>query len=305
MATETYKIYGYLSGGRRTVRESGTHDVLYGSGQVRAPEYLRIVKDGVILSGEETMAEFAKPQWGNGSQTLEEILPILPAKVYPVLSAPFYEWHPYDPDDEATHPTQDPYEIWGGRLGNAMYWECEGAELGKYYQGAAMTYVNHEVIWKVLGIKRYRRMKQSPAEDAYIPNPEFPIVEAERAAKREQFHTILRAILTPVGHYQFRGLPTGDDPRRTDPNKYGYGWNINTVDIPVDPAHRLAIPAWGWKFLPAPMRNPENVITKFRDSTGVIYTKGIDHHETTLNGFIECSLDISPYSVRMKTLLHL
>lgn len=139
-----------------------------------------------------------------------------------------------------------------------------------------------------------------------VPNPEFPIVEAERAQKKAQFEAILRPILSPIGHYQFRGLPTGDDPRRTDPTKFGYGWNINGIDIPNDPAHRLAIPAWGFAFLEAPMRNPENVTTKFRNTTtGEVYTKVIDHYELIMSMGLRAALEVSPFESRMDALLHL
>jgi len=308
MATETYKIYGYLSGGRRTIRESGTHNVLYGLGKpVRTPEYLRIVKDGVILSGEETKAELKLPKWGNGSQTMEEILPVLPAKVPETLPAPFFQWMPYDPTNP---PTQDPFEIWAGQTGNAMYWELEGIQVGKYFQGAGNSVhikdaEGNLTVWNILDVKRYRRMNQL-YQPVVIPNPQFPIVEAERAEKKAQFEAILRAILTPIGHYQFRGFPTGDDPRRTDPTKFGYGWSINDVDIPNDPAHRLAIPAWGFKFLEAPMRNPENVTTNYRNSTtGVRYTKVIDHYEQIMASGLRAALDVSPFESRMNALLHL
>lgn len=306
---ETYAIIGFLSGGRMSIRESGTHDVLYGLAgkKVRTPEHLRLVKDGVVLSSSATLAEFNKPQWGNGSQTVEEILPVLPAKVPEYLPAPFWGWNIYDP---LNPPTQDPFEIWAGLTGNAMYWELEGDQLGKYFQGAGnsvhITDADGKLtVWDVLGIKRYRRMKQG-TEPSAIPNPQFPIVEAERAEKKAQYEAIIRSILTPVGHYQFRGLPTGDDPRRTDPTKFGYGWRINGVDIPVDPAHRLAVPSWGFKFLVAPMRNPENVVTQYRDSrTGERYSRVIDHYEQTFAAAIRDSLDVAPYEKRMKALLHI
>lgn len=310
MATETYRIYGYLSGGRRTIRESGTHDTIYGLAgkKIRTPERLRLVIGGAVLSGARTLAELAKPIWGNGSQTMEEVLPVLPAKVPEFLPSNLWEWNTYDP---ANPPTQDPVEIWGSALtGNAMYWELEGDQLGKYFQGAGNSvHIKDDdgklVVWNVLGVKRYRRMKQG-TEPTFIPNPQFPIVEAERAEKKAQYEAIIRATLTPVGHYQFRGLPTGDDPKRTDPTKFGYGWQINGVDIPVDPNHRLAVPAWGFKFVEAPMRNPENVVTNYRNSkTGERYSKVIDHYEQTFQIAIRDSLDVAPYEKRMKALLHL
>lgn len=306
---ETYAILGFLSGGRTTLRESGTHDTDYGKAgkTVRTPHVLRMIKDGVLLSGAATMAELNKPQWGNGSQTMEEILPVLPAKVPKFLPSGFWDWHPYDPSNP---PTQDPFEIWSGLTGNAMYWELEGDQVGKYFQGAGNSVhikdVNGNlVVWNILGIQRYRRMKQG-TEPSFIPNPQFPIVEAEREEKKAQFEAIIRATLVPVGHYQFRGLPTGDDPRRTDPNKFGYGWRINGEDIPVDPTHRLAIPAWGWKFLPAPMRNPENHAYKGRDSrTGVVTTIVVDLYEQTFETALKNALDVTPHNKRMKTLLSL
>ncbi|MFA6973985.1 MAG: hypothetical protein WC238_04600 [Parcubacteria group bacterium] len=257
----------------------------------------------MILSGEETKAELIR-------LGMENALPVLPAKVPEFLPAPFYEWHLYDPNDPATHPTQDPYEIWSGRQGNERYWELEGTILGRYFQGAGNSVHitdadGNLTIWNTLEVKKYRRMNTT-SRPVKIPNPQFPIVEAERAAKKAQFEAILRPILTPIGQYQFRGFPLGDDPHRTDPTKYGYGWEINGVDIPKSPAHRLAILAWGFAFLEAPMRNPENVTTSYRNTTtGERFTRVVDHYEHTMAAGLKAALDVADYESRMNALLHL
>jgi len=301
MATETFAIYGFALNGRKPIRQSGVHDVLHGLAgkSVRAPFYLRMIKDGILLTGAQTLAELNLPQWGNGSQTMEEVLPVLPAKVPKLLPSPFWGWSTYDPNDPATHPTQDPFEIWAGQQGNAMYWELEGDVAGKYFQGAGNSvHITDDdgnlTVWNAIGVKRYRRMNQGTAP-VQIPNPEYPVVEAERAAKKAQFIAILKPILVPVGQYQFRGFPTGDDPMRTDPTKYGYGWRINGVDIPVDPSHRLAVPQSGYKFLEAPMRNPE------WDK----YNPTVNLYEKYLNKHLLDALEVSPHEMRMRVLLHL
>ena len=76
------------------------------------------------------------------------------------------------------------------------------------------------------------------------------------------------------------------------------------MDIPVDPAHRLAIPAWGFKMLEAPMRNPEWVTVYYWEG-GVRKSRQENIYDKTLNLHLGEAVDIPNYIQRMNVLLHL
>jgi hypothetical protein len=257
-----------------------------------------MILNSKILSKEECIAEFAKPQYGNGSQTLEEILPVLPEKVKERIPSPFFEWHDYDPNDESTHPTANPYEIWpdAGLNGNAMYWECEISNPdGALWQGGGTITSLHEERWSVMGVKRYRRFKQA-YESASIPNPLYPIIKAERDEKTAVYSAVIRSLLVPFGMFQFQGLPVHGN----------YEWSVDGQKVERSHEYRLATDTdtIEFKFIEAPMRNPE--IMHVNHGATKTEPAGVwvwDMYEKTVAGAIARTLDVKPYNLRINSLL--
>jgi hypothetical protein len=224
-----------------------------GNKPVRSPFRLGLLKNGKYLIQTEAFVELKKPIWGpNNNQMFEDILPFLTAPVPKYINSidAQYEWHSFDKDNPDTYP---PTEI----PDNGRGWECEDSRIpGKYYQNMYWSVADANTWGDVLHIFRYRKQKLSSTEPVQIPNPEYPIVEAKRAADRALYKQILQDTFDLLATYQFPGLPClgswkwyeGDTP-------------YTTVIIPQDCGHQLALlnAVGGWKMVLKPMPEADQI----------------------------------------------
>lgn len=261
MATQIVKYYTKTSYGKWTVRKSQVQDDTYGvdGKPIRTPHTLGLLReDGKLLLGNTLLLELKKPIWGdNNDQLFSDLIPDFPAKVPEKLVTDTYQWFSFDPDNPETYPKSEcpPDSPWYSQYNGPRGWECENKLYpGMYYQNMHWFLDKPEemaYIWKVLNIWRYRQ-QADPGISAWQPNPEYPIVEAQRAEAGRQWRALVERYLIPVGSFQFQGLPLNTATVE-------YQWDIDGVRMTPDPKHKLANGpgGTGWKMIPTPLRNPE------------------------------------------------
>jgi len=246
MATQTVKYYEKTSFGSWTRRKTQVQDDTYGiAGKSITLSRLGVVKDGKLYIGDELLALL-------NTMNFKDSIPDFPAAVSQYLPSEQWPSYLFDPDDPATYPqTETPEGITRG-------WECQDSRYpGRHYQNMHWNGIETAEEWRVLHVCDYRR-QTTGSDHPRVPNPEYPIIEAQRAEAGQVYSNLIRTTFVPVASYQFQGLPlnaAGEDR---------YQWSIDGVKSPPIPGHRLAVVAGstgaGWKLIPTPMRNPEKVI---------------------------------------------
>ena len=205
--------YSYAGGGRSTV-----FDENYGRIPVRpySPYKLGLEVNGEYLTGSAALTELNKPIWGeNGDQKFEDVLPTLTPAV-PMFTMGYYPWH-----DILEVPEEDPPNGYEVMLENGGLVQRLPLESYPY--------------WHLFGATQWRKYAPNPTQQ---PNPEYPIVEAQRAAERQQYKEILQETFTLMSNLVF---PT----YLYDLNKTNLKWfwqeeGQERIEIPVDPEHWLA-----------------------------------------------------------------
>lgn len=225
----------------------------YGRGSTSPYKLALETQDG-YLYGTQALTELRKPVWGeNGDQTFEDILPVLTPAVPQFIWDPTatFPWYPFDKNDTSTWPTSDP--------DNGRGWECEAPSgipgAHQYFQNMPYTTAN---IWGMLNIFQYRKQKVMIDEPLPVPNPMYPIIEAQRNAERAEYLHILQTTFTLMGNYSF---PSFRSAPATNLRWYLKQEGEETfAEIPVDPNYWLASPTGGWIKLMRPVK-PDEIST--------------------------------------------
>lgn len=273
MAAQTVIYYTKNTSGQWMLSKSQNQDDTYGIAgkSIRTPYTMGVINpvNGKLLTSVNLLDRLEQPIWGpNNDQYFIDLIPDFPAKVPATLPDTQWQSFPFDPQNPETYPkTECPpdsqsYPEYGGPRG----WECQPLNHpNQHYQNMHWYGVAESLpAWTILKIVSYRRQKDA-WDNPVIPNPDYPIVEAERAAAGVEYNNLVRSELIPVATYQFQGLPL-------DANGVEYQWSINGVKSPPIPGHKLAVTMTSpttstWKMIQVQMRNPE--IIKVNTSGGV------------------------------------
>lgn len=271
MATQTVAYYSKTSFGGWTREKIQVQDDTYGvAGKTinHGPNTLGVLdEDGKLLHLDKLHQRMLLPVWGpNKDQLFADLIPDFPAKVPEMISAAQWQSFPFNPDDPATYPQTEcpPGSQFYPLLDGIRGWECQHKRYpGLHYQNVHWMGEESINVWRIMEVSNYRQQKDA-TDNPYIPNPEYSIIEAQRAAAGQAYSDLIRSTLFPVGYYQFQSLPLNGG--------YGdktYKWKIGIPTITEEtpmidpiPGHKLAAVVTSgsgspWIFRPAPMRNPE------------------------------------------------
>lgn len=230
-------------------------------------------EDGKLLHLDKLHQKMLLPIWGpNKDQLFADLIPVFPVSVPATITSSLWQEFAFDPDDPTTYPQTEcpPGASFFPELNGIKGWECQHKRYPNlHYQNVHWMGAESVNVWRVMEVSTYRRQKET-FDNPIIPNPQYPIVEAQRAEAGIAYENLIRSTFFPVGYYQFQSLPLNGG--------YGdkvYKWYISGVndDKHFDPipGHKLAAVVTGGSgspFIhrPAPMRNPE--MHYYRTSAG-------------------------------------
>lgn len=241
-AQQTSISWTYTDGNTTYNRGPETFDWVYGySGIAPVQQKLGVIKDGEIIYGNDALTYLNKPIWGeNGNQKFYEVLPVLSPPVPKTINQVQTDWFPY-PD---TIPSLDSY-LYEVRVALA------GLPQGAIIQNQTLT---NMVFWHSWAVYQWRPQNLTPYPRIPVPNPEYPIREAQREQERLQYTMLLEQTFVQTGNYTFPSLKLID----------GCVWRVKYegeqtfTTIPVSPDFPY-VSASGGKIVKRRMLKPEHI----------------------------------------------